>query len=626
MKYGKYFLSQVKRLENAKIETIFFLVNFILLIRYKIGSNYLRMAIASGDDNPITFAMNTLNKQDFAFDSYLNYIKTFQEKGILNWLGVLLKLLDINSQIIWNLFLVAQIILLFAGIRFFILRLNGNRKSVILCWSLVTALQPYYWNLNSFSALDDQPYTFWVVIPLLMFLFGKFLDNTIWRANCLIIAIFLIHPAMGIVTLLFVIFLSQKQLFIKNIKSLAPAIIFILVFSMIIFMFTYQNSIRPSGYLFETLKSNFHLTTPFPDRTNDLGYTIVLWGLTTSSYLFVVKSSVGKKNRTLQIFAHRFIGYTLIWSAIQYLSLKFGIFPALPLMGTRLTAVFVLIFFCTLSVNIVSQKKILQNLFILFFIFIPSPLFILLYLTLQRKTKFLQIPILVLATAGFFSTLYLQRLTIPFMFDFLNVSQFNIGSYLFSAARIFPIPFLITFLLGALYLTVSGDFTRNKITFSNIAFMLFVVSVSIITKLGFQYQYQFSFNNNTWHIEEVREFADAQIWASNNTSRDSVFLVFPNQGFVPWRTLSERSAVTNELIQSPYGYTREVSEWNSLIRNENWDTANSKLTSQNICNFISKTNVNYIVERNNKSNFSEFGIKVFGNSSVTIYRAKCDQR
>ena len=142
--------------------------------------------------------------------------------------------------------------------------------------------------------------------------------------------------------------------------------------------------------------------------------------------------------------------------------------------------------------------------------------------------------------------------------------------------------------------------------------------------LGFQYQYQFSFNNNTWRVEEVRDFADAQSWASSNTSQDSVFLVFPNQGYVPWRTLSERSAVTNELIQSPYGYTREASEWNSLISNITWDTSGFKLTSQNFCNFISLSNVKYFVEHRNKSKFSEFGSKVFGNNSVTIYRANCD--
>ncbi len=624
MNYRSLISSQVKKLKNGKIEIIFLFLNFILLIRYKIGSSNIRMAIASGDDNPLTFAMKTISKNNFKSDAYLNYIHTFQEKGILNWIGVLLKLINTNSQTIWNLFLMTQIILMFAGVRFFILKLNGSRKSVILCWTLVTALQPYYWNLNSFSALDDQPYAFWVAIPLLMFLFGKFLDNTIWKANFLFITIYLIHPAMGIVTLLFVIILSQKNQYTKNIKSLAPAALFIFAFSALIFLLTYQNSIHLPPYLFEAVKSNLHLTTPFPDKTNNRGYTFILWSLTLSSYFFIVNSSVGKKNKTLQIFAHKFVGYVFLWSVIQYLSLKFGIFPALPLMGTRLTAVLALIFLCTLSVNIVDQKKIFPNLCILFFIFIPNPVFVLLYLALQRKMKFLQIPILILAAACFFSTLYPRQFTLPFLLGFLDVSQFNIGSYLFSSARIFPIPFLLTLLLGAIYLTFSEASAKKRILFSNFAFMFFVASLSAMTMLGFQYQYQFSFNNNTWRVDEVRDFADAQSWASSNTSQDSVFLVFPNQGYVPWRTLSERSAVTNELIQSPYGYTREASEWNSLIRNKIWDTSGFKLTSQNFCNFISISNIKYFVEHRNKSKFSEFGSKVFGNNSVTIYRANCD--
>jgi hypothetical protein len=624
MNYISSFLSQLKKLKIGKIEIIFLLLNIILLIRYKIGNNHLRMAIASGDDNPITFAMKTISKNDFKNDAYLNYIQTFQEKGILNWFGVLLKLVNTNSQTIWNLFLITQIILMFAGVRYFILKLNGSRNAVVLCWTLVTALQPYYWNLNSFSALDDQPYAFWMVIPLLMFLFGKFLDNTIWKANFLLIIIYLIHPAMGIVTFLFVMVLSQKNQYAKNIKSLAPATLFIFVFSTLIFLLTYKNSIHLPPYLIETVKSNLHLTTPFPDKTNNREYTLILWALTLSSYFFIVKSSVGKKSRTLQIFAHKFAAYLFLWSTIQYLSLKFGIFPALPLMGTRLTAVLALIFLCTLTVTVVDQKKMLPNLVILFFIFIPNPIFVLLYLALQRKIKILQIPILFLGAVGFVSTLYPSRFNAPLLSNFLEVSQFNIGSYLFSSARISPIPFLLTFLLGVIYLTLSETPTKKRITFSNFAFMFFTGSLSVMTMLGFQYQYQFSFNNNTWRVEEVRDFADAQGWASSNTGRDSVFLVFPNEGFVPWRTLSERSAVTNELIQSPYGYTRKASEWNSLLMNKSRDTSSFTLTSQNFCNFISISNVRYFVEHHNMSKFSEFGSKVFENDSVTIYRANCD--
>jgi hypothetical protein len=118
--------------------------------------------------------------------------------------------------------------------------------------------------------------------------------------------------------------------------------------------------------------------------------------------------------------------------------------------------------------------------------------------------------------------------------------------------------------------------------------------------------------------------ADAQKWAAMNTAKDSVFFVTPNSGYTPWRTLSERSAVTNELVISPYGYTQQTDEWNSMLKSEFWNSVDFRLNKQNFCDFISRSKSNYFVEYRQSSDFSLFGDEVFSNESVIIHRTRCD--
>jgi hypothetical protein len=272
----------------------------------------------------------------------------------------------------------------------------------------------------------------------------------------------------------------------------------------------------------------------------------------------------------------------------------------------------------------VDHKTKLHDFYSIFFIFVPNPIYILLSLGFTKKFRFLQKILLSIFAITFILTLFPYSGTFPLMQKILDIADFSTASYLMSSSRVYPVLFIVSLIAGLMLLISSLDTAKKQSLILKGSYPLFLASLSAMTMLGYQYQFQFSFNNNIWSVKNVHDMADAQKWAAMNTAKDSVFFVTPNSGYTPWRTLSERSAVTNELVISPYGYTQQADEWNSMLKSEFWNSVDFRLNKQNFCDFISRSKSNYFVEYRQSSDFSLFGDEVFSNESVIIHRTRCD--
>jgi len=163
---------------------------------------------------------------------------------------------------------------------------------------------------------------------------------------------------------------------------------------------------------------------------------------------------------------------------------------------------------------------------------------------------------------------------------------------------------------------------KSKLTHLFIA-IVFVAS----SRTGMQYQTQWSFNGV--NVSTVDNYAEAQIWARDNTAKDSVFFI---DGAMPpyytWRTLSERPVSNPNPIWSFYNYPKYANEhnqrrelfWNSQLKIKTLAYA-GQWNENYFCLSKNLMNISYVVQSTKQKTLTF--PRAFVNEDFIVFKVVC---
>lgn len=630
-------------------------ITWILLIAMitlliKIGNPNLRMATASSDDNPISIGNYLMHPDNYKNDIYAQYIGDFGSHSIYNLSAYLALKLTVPSVVVWEFLVICQVILILVAMNMLLKMFQVDFKFRPQFLLFVMIYQPYFWNLGGIG-LDLQPYAFTLAIPISIFVLMAIMKERYLLCGSLVFLTTLLHPTFGAIVLMFcLIFILLKMKSVRIIKQavyLTPSLLLIVTQ---LVLFTGRNTQLPKewqNYIYDNGHLNFY--NPLKSFSGNL--TIIYWiyiiSLSLISY-YICKSN---KSSNGMIALKSLVATSVFGLILNQFALTFHISAIANLLGVRLTSTLVL-FSLVILFSQLTQLKLFdrdeKTVVKLFYIF-PHPLFLIQFIALYLFKK--RWIVLVIYASGLILTYglivrFTQSIDLPFSSQFvfvqkfIDVSTLNIGTSLVStilihdSAKILFVGILLAICIAWIdKLPFDLELVRRKRTNMSVlnlmkndqVYTLLATTLFVFCAIfGFKYAYQFSFNSNVWSLKQVYDLSNAQKWANTETPVDSSFIVAPNDPFVPWRTLSNRSTIPLGKVIGAYGYYPYMSKFNlDLTRFFAKYPDKMEMSPERLCEFREIFGGDYVVESTDNPRFTQSTEVKFTNDSWIIGKINC---
>jgi len=649
-----YKLSLERTLNNRYFEIIWdflwiLLISFITL-HYKIGNAQLRMATASSDDNPISIGNYLSAPSNYSKDIYLQYVADYGGHSIYNLFPFLLMRFGLSGEFIWNFLVLLQVAMLYLSITFLLRYLKIKftfRPQFIL---FVALYQPYFWNLGGVG-IDLQPYAFTLAIPISLIVLVLLLSEKIKSSYALIFVLSLIHPTYAIFIMLLALCyeLLRKPLAVvlKRFYLVFPTV-FLIVYQGFVFR---ERSLQIPDKWRDFIWANGHLNFYNPWKSFSGNLTAIYWFyilfLSLATYLVLRKSSSSNLHKMLLCL----MSISVFGILLNFIAMTFEINLIANLLGARITSLLALFSLAVIYQTYTNKKSVdrMEGLYFRLFYIFPHPIFLaqLVASKLFKRKSLTFIIFLPSIILGYGLLVRFERAkTLPFSDNFqlvqkfVDISTLNIGSALVSTILLNKFVRILFGLLMAtlvlslinprfleLKLFIRGRATLSlfKLTKSRVFYTtLTSVLMAVSAVFGFSYAYQFSFNSNTWTLNQVKDLRDAQLWAKSNTSADAAFIVNPNKPFLPWRTLSDRTAIPLGKVIGAYGYYDYMDRFNVKLTNyfNKFPEAQS-LSADRLCEFTNEFGGDYLVDSVNSRDFLRIVNIEYKNATYYLGKISC---
>jgi hypothetical protein len=608
------------------------------------------MATASSDDNPISIGNYLMHPDNYKNDIYAQYIGDFGSHSIYNLSAYLALKLTVPSVVVWEFLVICQVILILVAMNMLLKMFQVDFKFRPQFLLFVMIYQPYFWNLGGIG-LDLQPYAFTLAIPISIFVLMAIMKERYLLCGSLVFLTTLLHPTFGAIVLMFcLIFILLKMKSVRIIKQavyLTPSLLLIVTQ---LVLFTGRNTQLPKewqNYIYDNGHLNFY--NPLKSFSGNL--TIIYWiyiiSLSLISY-YICKSN---KSSNGMIALKSLVATSVFGLILNQFALTFHISAIANLLGVRLTSTLVL-FSLVILFSQLTQLKLFdrdeKTVVKLFYIF-PHPLFLIQFIALYLFKK--RWIVLVIYASGLILTYglivrFTQSIDLPFSSQFvfvqkfIDVSTLNIGTSLVStilihdSAKILFVGILLAICIAWIdKLPFDLELVRRKRTNMSVlnlmkndqVYTLLATTLFVFCAIfGFKYAYQFSFNSNVWSLKQVYDLSNAQKWANTETPVDSSFIVAPNDPFVPWRTLSNRSTIPLGKVIGAYGYYPYMSKFNlDLTRFFAKYPDKMEMSPERLCEFREIFGGDYVVESTDNPRFTQSTEVKFTNDSWIIGKINC---
>jgi hypothetical protein len=631
-------------------DSVWILIISFITLYYKIGETQLRMATASSDDNPVSIANYLSAPFNYSKDVYLQYVADYGSHSVYNLFPYQLMRFGLSGETIWNFLVALQVVLLYLSITFLLRYLKIKfmfRPQFVL---FVALYQPYFWNLGGVG-IDLQPYAFTLAIPISVIILVLVLSEKVKSTYIMIFILSLIHPTYAIFIMLLALCyeLPGKPFaaLLKRFYLVFPTVSLILYQG---FVFR-ERSLQVPDVWRDFIWANGHLNFYNPWKSFSGNLTAIYWFyvlfLSLTCYLILKKSNIDKlRKMLLSLMAVSTFGVLL-----NFVAMTFEINLIANLLGARITSLLTL-FSLAVIYQTYTNKKIVDKMeglyFRLFYVF-PHPVF-LAQLVASKLFKKKYVSLLIFLPSiilGYGLIVRFERAkTLPFsdsfeiVQKFVDISTLNIGSALVSTillnkfVRMLFVLLMVTLALSLINprffdvklffrrrATLSlSNLSKSRVFYTTLTSVLMTVSAAF----GFSYAYQFSFNSNTWSLNQVKDLRDAQLWAKSNTPPNAAFIVNPNKPFLPWRTLSDRTAIPLGKVIGAYGYYDYMDQFNVKLTNyfNKFPDAQS-LSASRLCEFINEFGGDYLVDSVNSGDFLKVVDVEYRNSTYYLGKITC---
>jgi hypothetical protein len=545
--------------------------------------------------------------------------------------AVLYKYLNIDPIFPHVLLMYAQTILMLVGTFCLANSLFKSRNTSYISVAFIIMFSPYF---NNFASYGDQffmPYGTWISIGPLLLAWANAIDNK-WKKTLIWLLIGAsIHPAMALCASFAILaFYYFSKLDYKTIKKVIilffPAIFFSFIALLVRISATAQ-TVPEEWYL--ALKQVYHWyawklnpSTRFFETTT---YTILLIFcsyILTQSNIFNFSIRIRNSTKKLVVF------FVLLY-LLQAASFQLGITELFSISFGRFsifTSIYSIIIFAYCISALVKKNtdsiKVFSASILIFCLMIPSFLnlailgLILLFNNVKEKKSdqrfnFLSI-IFILLCIVFGRANYNDSWWTGSIFKFIPNALHTVPNYL-----LLKMIEYISMYSWLLILLVILFYNSKKIIMYRKPFIIAIIILFTILTLGGRYV--LSERRDAVH----KDWIETQIWAFNNTSRESKFVV--NSGFdvyESWTTLSRRPRLIADLNAGfLYFYTKEDQKYDArraLLPQAPASTSNHLEIERFYLAFAQNYDADYLVW---KTDFASLTFKeLYRNSKYIIYK------
>ena len=473
------------------------------------------------------------------------FIETSHHKNtsLIYWVYVMINtIFGFNALYISYFILLLEFCIIAFSVWYFLNSLELDHpfiKSILYC-SLVlyTDIEQYNW--ASFGQIFNGE---WYNIPNSLFLIvlSKLLKKEISHVNYLLLVIFLIHPSKGasliVVTIPVVLYLIAKN---RNLLNSSIKSIIICSLTSIIYIFIILNGeekvlMDPKLWYLIQDSHNYHILKGSIDREFIVRKLMPIFLLTISICLNL------KNTNIYPVIINMFI-VSLIGKLIDLFSQNPFL---LTLILHRITENIILI--SLLLIFTLNKKSYFSKIFefVGFYCLLFDPLFI------NKYTVVIALIFITLIFINKENSIFLSILTLLIILYSNKLFPVE-GNYVYEDSGVFTRGRLLIIMCVGLLLIAKS----NKINFEKTSIIIFLLVV-----LNFSY--------NTYFVEYINEnekisftpkingYYQAQVWANENTSPDSIFMPDPLIPYA-WRDFSNRNSFgTPREFLTSWVYTRD---------------------------------------------------------------------